>query len=77
MGSKKKILNGFPKMPKTVNPKTISGSLFIFSCRELLIIHIVSSGRNSSYLQKSEPHILQLNIILNMPNLDLVRTVNA
>ena len=34
MGRKKiMLLNGFPKMPKTANPKTVATSLFIFPAK--------------------------------------------
>lgn len=55
MGRKKiMLLNGFPKMPKTANPKTVPTSLFIFPAKNCWLLTLFPMGEISSSFLSSK-----------------------
>ena len=55
MGRKKiMLLNGFPKMPKTANPKTVATSLFIFPAKNCWLLTLFPIGEISTSFLSSK-----------------------
>ena len=48
------LLNGFPKMPKTANPKTVATSLFIFPAKNCWLLTLFPIGEISTSFLSSK-----------------------